>query len=391
MRAWSPPAPRVAAARPRFGLVLLFEPDVALDLEPAQFHQQRLFGGEQLLGLGLKRAQPLGGAALGVLGGEPRRGREQTRDGHNHEGAKARRHEGRKDLNRQSAICNLQSAMNCYHPQRAGAWHRLRSAAGGAGGQRRDGPAGAAAEDAGPQRACGSDAALVEAVLVAVAEVSGDDEPLGAIVVGLPRRLDGSPNDQTPKVEAFVARLAGRTSLPVVLQDERLTSVEAESRLAVKEKDWRRRKQMLDAAVGRRDPPGLPRRAPSCRPSPIPIVPDPMRRLILLLVALAATGGRRGRLLLRARRRTLPGVRGHRAVRGDHARHGQPRHRARAGGGRRGPRRADVPHGGLPHRHGARVEGRRVPLCRPRLAQGSRPEAGARRRLPAPGDLSRKG
>ena len=97
------------------------------------------------------------------------------------------------------------------------------------------------------RQALGSDAALVDAVLVAIAEVSGDDEPLGAIVVGLPRRLDGSPNDQTPKVEAFVVRLAGRTSLPVVLQDERLTSVEAESRLAAKEKDWRRRKQLLDA------------------------------------------------------------------------------------------------------------------------------------------------
>ena len=95
----------------------------------------------------------------------------------------------------------------------------------------------------------GSDAALVDAVLVAVAEMSSEDEPLGAIVVGLPRRLDGSPNDQTPKVEAFVTRLAGRTPLPVVLQDERLTSVEAESRLAMKEKDWRRRKQMLDAAA----------------------------------------------------------------------------------------------------------------------------------------------
>ena len=95
----------------------------------------------------------------------------------------------------------------------------------------------------------GSDAALVDAVLVAVAEMFSEDEPVGAIVVGLPRRLDGSPNNQTPKVEAFVTRLAGRTSLPVVLQDERLTSVEAESRLAMKEKDWRRRKQMLDAAA----------------------------------------------------------------------------------------------------------------------------------------------
>jgi putative holliday junction resolvase len=93
------------------------------------------------------------------------------------------------------------------------------------------------------------DAALVDALLAAVVELSRDDEPVAAIVIGLPRHLDGSPNDQTPKVEAFVTRLTARTSLPVVLQDERLTSREAESRLAVKEKDWRRRKPMLDAAT----------------------------------------------------------------------------------------------------------------------------------------------
>ena len=37
--------------------------------------------------------------------------------------------------------------------------------------------------------------------------------------------------------------------LPVVLQDERLTSREAESRLALREKDWRARKKQLDAAA----------------------------------------------------------------------------------------------------------------------------------------------
>jgi putative Holliday junction resolvase len=37
--------------------------------------------------------------------------------------------------------------------------------------------------------------------------------------------------------------------LPIVLQDERLTSVEAESRLAAREKDWRVRKARLDAAA----------------------------------------------------------------------------------------------------------------------------------------------
>jgi putative Holliday junction resolvase len=37
--------------------------------------------------------------------------------------------------------------------------------------------------------------------------------------------------------------------LPVTLQDERLTSREAESRLAVHEKNWRARKAKLDAAA----------------------------------------------------------------------------------------------------------------------------------------------
>jgi putative Holliday junction resolvase len=37
--------------------------------------------------------------------------------------------------------------------------------------------------------------------------------------------------------------------VPVVLQDERLTSREAESRLALREKDWRARKQKIDAAA----------------------------------------------------------------------------------------------------------------------------------------------
>ena len=43
--------------------------------------------------------------------------------------------------------------------------------------------------------------------------------------------------------------LRARTSVPIVSEDERLTSREAESRLAVRERDWRRRKKTLDAAA----------------------------------------------------------------------------------------------------------------------------------------------
>jgi putative transcription antitermination factor YqgF len=46
----------------------------------------------------------------------------------------------------------------------------------------------------------------------------------------------------------FIAALAARTSIPVLGEDERLTSREAESRLAVRERDWRKRKARLDAA-----------------------------------------------------------------------------------------------------------------------------------------------
>jgi putative Holliday junction resolvase len=78
--------------------------------------------------------------------------------------------------------------------------------------------------------------------------IAGDDG-LAAVVVGWPRRLDGSPTEQTSLVEAFARRLEQRVSVPIVLQDERLSSHEAESRLAVRERDWRRRKEKLDAAA----------------------------------------------------------------------------------------------------------------------------------------------
>jgi putative Holliday junction resolvase len=89
----------------------------------------------------------------------------------------------------------------------------------------------------------------VDRVLDEIARLAADDDPIGTVVVGLPRRLDGTANDMTAPVERFAADLHSRAQLPVVLQDERLTSREAESRLALSEKDWRARKQKLDAAA----------------------------------------------------------------------------------------------------------------------------------------------
>ena len=79
--------------------------------------------------------------------------------------------------------------------------------------------------------------------------LSAEEDGLAAIVVGMPSRLDGSPNDQTPRVRAFITALAARTSLPIAPVDERLSSHEADRRLAVRERDWQRRKARLDAAA----------------------------------------------------------------------------------------------------------------------------------------------
>lgn len=82
-----------------------------------------------------------------------------------------------------------------------------------------------------------------------ITRLKGEEDGVATIVVGLPRRLDGSNTELTARVSAFANELGRITRLPIVLQDERLTSHEAESRLAVTEKDWRVRKRRLDAAA----------------------------------------------------------------------------------------------------------------------------------------------
>lgn len=96
-------------------------------------------------------------------------------------------------------------------------------------------------------RAEGGAAKVVAALAREIAALRSDDDGLAAVVLGLPRRLGGEPNDQTAAVETIAARLREAVGLPILLQDERLTSREAESRLARREKDWRKRRAQLDA------------------------------------------------------------------------------------------------------------------------------------------------
>lgn len=57
------------------------------------------------------------------------------------------------------------------------------------------------------------------------------EKNIGAIVIGLPVNMDGTKSEQTMLTEKFAEKLEKRTSLPIFLQDERLTSKAADNLL----------------------------------------------------------------------------------------------------------------------------------------------------------------
>src|SRR5438876_967049 len=88
-----------------------------------------------------------------------------------------------------------------------------------------------------------------DAIAAAAARLIHEEEGLAAIVVGVPKRLNGTPNEETARVVHIVESLRTRVGIPIHEEDERLTSREAESRLAVRERDWRKRKEKIDRAA----------------------------------------------------------------------------------------------------------------------------------------------
>ncbi|MCK9261335.1 MAG: Holliday junction resolvase RuvX [Azoarcus sp.] len=83
----------------------------------------------------------------------------------------------------------------------------------------------------------------------AIAKLLDEWKPV-ALVVGLPCHLDGDEHELTARCRRFANQLHGRFGLPVLLTDERLSSVEAEQQLReAGVKQWRERKQQLDAVA----------------------------------------------------------------------------------------------------------------------------------------------
>ena len=73
-----------------------------------------------------------------------------------------------------------------------------------------------------------------------------DDTRAQGIVVGLPLLLDGSPGPEARAAEEFATDLRRRVSVPVVLWDERLSSVEAERLLSEAGVSSRRQRAITD-------------------------------------------------------------------------------------------------------------------------------------------------
>ena len=70
--------------------------------------------------------------------------------------------------------------------------------------------------------------------------------PIATIVVGLPLRLDGSEGGIEKRVRKFAHLLELESGLPVVLQDERFSSSEAEDALAEGGVPGSERKKVVD-------------------------------------------------------------------------------------------------------------------------------------------------
>lgn len=85
----------------------------------------------------------------------------------------------------------------------------------------------------------------------AIARLIDEWQPV-ALVVGIPRHLDGSAHELTQRCTRFANQLHGRFDLPVFHSDERLSSVAAARELRqAGVRDWRAQKPVLDAAAAR--------------------------------------------------------------------------------------------------------------------------------------------
>lgn len=76
-----------------------------------------------------------------------------------------------------------------------------------------------------------------------------EDRQVERVVVGLPRKLDGSEGDAAESARSFVAELQRHVAAPVEFWDERFTTTIAERSLIESGVRRRRRREVIDAVA----------------------------------------------------------------------------------------------------------------------------------------------
>jgi putative Holliday junction resolvase len=73
-----------------------------------------------------------------------------------------------------------------------------------------------------------------------------ENREIGAIILGLPRNMDGSEGPRCQSTRAFGRNLANLTDLPIGYWDERLSTVAAERALLEADTSRKRRAEVID-------------------------------------------------------------------------------------------------------------------------------------------------
>ena len=94
----------------------------------------------------------------------------------------------------------------------------------------------------------GAAADSVPADIAELVRLAGEHEAV-QIVVGLPVRLDGAEGAAAIDIRAYAERLARAVQLPVVLADERMSTVVATRRLAERGVRGKRQRAVVDQAA----------------------------------------------------------------------------------------------------------------------------------------------
>jgi putative holliday junction resolvase len=81
-----------------------------------------------------------------------------------------------------------------------------------------------------------------------IAHIKGllEENEAAELIVGLPLRLDGTMGDAADRVNAFIVELQKAITVPIIAQDERLTSREADEMMRDLGFDFRQRKEKSD-------------------------------------------------------------------------------------------------------------------------------------------------